>query len=129
MTNPTPSAVEVTVEQAKRIVFRHLFPQHLYYTECEMQFTLEREQDSDRRILPSTVLAAVTEALSLGRQSATTGAEVPSGWKLVPVEPTEEMVVDAVHELRLPWRLIPALMRGWETMLFAAPAITNDTQS
>lgn len=52
------------IERAKRIVFRHLFPMHPYYTEVEMQFALEREQNSDRTILPSTVLGAVMEALT-----------------------------------------------------------------
>jgi len=64
MSKSETAEARARIEKAKRIVFRHLFPQHPYYTECEMELTLEREQDSDRQILPSTVLAAVTEALA-----------------------------------------------------------------
>lgn len=71
---PGREAQEALEERAKRIVFRHLFPMHPYYTEVEMQHTLEREQDSDRQILPSTILAAVQEALSSAPAS-----EVPAG--------------------------------------------------
>jgi len=49
---------------ARRIVFKHIFPLHPHFTDCEMDMTLERERESDRVLLPSTMLAAVTEALT-----------------------------------------------------------------
>jgi hypothetical protein len=53
---------------------------------------------------------------------------LPVGWKLVPVEPTEEMVAAAVTALGLPWREIQRMLQTYRAMLSASalPVGWND---
>lgn len=85
----------------------------------EIAWSNNTRRQSDRADDARIVLRAAME------QSQVNSPEIPEGWKLVPVEPSPEMVTDGAVESYGP--LLAGIVyqervrRAWQAMLAAAP--------
>lgn len=67
-----------------------------------------------------TLIPALREAIAQEEARALEPVAVPQGWKLVPIEPTREMV-QACDAKFVPRIALPFFVAAYKTMLAAAP--------
>lgn len=77
-----------------------------------------------------TMLRDSTERIARAVEAATLARAAPAGWKLVPVEPTREMVLAAWSDTAIDAEFAddadPGTIAAWGRMLAAAPEVPTD---
>lgn len=118
MTNETPPQPAVTVEQADwDAAYAMLIGPRV------------AGGDGGTCVVRTPTLKQAAEAFArhrLAQQSATTGGEVPSGWRLVPVDASDEMLEAGSYGLGGGLSDFYDPTPVWSAMLAAAPTHPND---
>lgn len=135
MTNPTPAQ---GLSEENAALFRRMFANDLPYTDREGMILPEAElnrllnaarEEEQRHAEMKAVVASVTfERLSPPRPSPAAG----EGWKLVPVEPTDEMLDasrrQAGESREMRERYFASMRRHWSRLLASAPTPPQEGQ-